>query len=244
MSLLQETRSQYADFSNTASCGDLKVAGSIITPLVTGDALEPTSVVSATVQSSSIVAEALQLTTTPAAGAVLTSDATGNASWQPLPAFSSSSLAYGYSIGEGATTILGGNYITFDFGTVIDNGGFTSVPGPPTGSSYIIETAGVYEYSFYVLAANGAGTTQALEMAVVSTSINLNVGIPPNIFRSALARADGDSMVCRGSGIFTLTVGDLVSVQNITNSSTTSINLLPAGGAAAVNRTFSLKRLA
>ena len=252
MSRLQETHAQYASFSDTVSCtGDLHVApNAVVAVSVVADALEVPLIgsqhESPAIQADSVVTATLLVNAPPLAmGDVLTSDATGNASWQPLPAVPATfPPAYGYSFGEGANAIPGGTYITFDQGTVVNNSGFTSVPGPPTGSSYIIKTAGVYEYSFYVLASDGAGTTQPLEIALVSTSINFAVAIPPNTFRSALAAADGDGMVCRGSGFVTLTVGDLVSLQNITNSSGTSINLLPAGGGGGANRTFLLQRVA
>ena len=239
MSLLQETRNQYATFSNTASCGDLNVKGTIVTPSVSTDVLTATSIVSTTLESASIVTDALQVTTAPVAGEVLTSDATGNASWQPVPVAPLPTLAYGYAVGQDTTTGLAGGYIDFDLVTVVNNAGFTSVPGAG-GTTFVIATAGVYEYSFYVAADDAAATTVALELAI---TVNGGPPAPANTFRSGLGGADAYPMVCIGSGLITLAAADTVSLQNITNASITPINFTnaPAGGVAGANRTLMLK---
>jgi hypothetical protein len=239
MSLLQETHNQYADFSDTVSCLNLNAARAISSPLITTDALDAAvSISTATLNAASVVTAALQLTTAPVAGNVLTSDATGNASWQPVPA----NAAYGYTVGQSTITVAAGALFTFDLGTVVSNAGFTSVPAP-AGSSYVIATAGVYEYSFYVAAEDGAGTTQALEIALV---VNAAAGVAENIFRSGLAANATDPMVCVGRGLIALAAADVVSLQNITNSSTTPLSLtnVPAGGVAGANCTLSLRLIA
>jgi hypothetical protein len=219
MSLLQETHNQYADFSDTVSCLDLNVSRAISAPLITSDA---------------VVTAALQLTTLPVAGGVLTSDATGNASWKPT--------AYGYAVGQSSVTVAAGALFTFDLGTVVNNAGFTSVP-LAGGSSYVIKTAGVYEYSFYVAAEDGAGVTQPLMIAVV---VGASAAAPQNIFRSGASALVTDPLVCVGSGLITLAVAAVVSLRNVTNSSTTALTLtsVPAGGVAGANRTLLLRLVA
>ena len=218
MSLLQETHNQYADFSDTVSCLDLNASGAIT---------------STSIQTDSVVTAALQLTTLPAAGRLLTSDATGNGSWQPLPS------AYGYAVGQSTVTVAAGALFTFDLGTVVSNTGFTSVPAAG-GSSYVISRAGVYEYSFYVAAADGAGVTQPLMIAVV---VGASAAVPQNIFRSGAAALITDPLVCVGKGLITLAVADSVSLRNVTNSSTTALSLtqIPVGGVAGANRTLLLR---
>jgi hypothetical protein len=124
----------------------------------------------------------------------------------------------------------------------VNNTGFTSVPATG-GTSFVIGTSGVYEYSFYVAADNGAATTEALEIALV---VNAPAPALPNIFRSGIGAGDTDPLVCVGSGLISLTAADTVSVRNITNSSTTAINFtsVPAGGVAGANRTLKLRRIA
>ena len=236
MSLLQETRNQYANFSGKVSCVD------IVTTSVSTNALTATAIMSQAMQSAAVVTEAFQMTTAPAAGSVLTSDATGNASWQPAGGGGGGSLAYGYAVGQDTTTIAAGAQIRFDLGTVVHNAGFIDVPGLG-GTSFIISTAGVYEYSFYVAAQTAAATTVALEIALI---VNVLGGVPQNTFRSGLGGADTDPLVCVGSGLITLAAADFVSLQNITNSSGTAIDFTtaPAGGVAGANRTLTLKLIA
>ena len=224
MSLLQETHNQYADFSDTVSCLDLNASGAIT---------------STSIQTDSVVTAALQLTTLPAAGRLLTSDATGNGSWQPLPPLPS---AYGYTVGQSTVTVAAGALFTFDLGTVVSNTGFTSVPAAG-GSSYVISRAGVYEYSFYVAAADGAGITQPLMIAVV---VGASAAVPQNIFRSGAAALITDPLVCVGRGLITLAVADSVSLRNVTNSSLTALSLtqIPVGGVAGANRTLLLRLVA
>lgn len=235
MSLLQETRNQYASFSGKVSCVD------IVTTSVSTNALTAAAIMSPAMQSTAVVTEAFQMTTAPAAGSVLTSDASGNASWQPA-AGGGGSLAYGYAVGQDTTTIAAGSQIRFDLGTVVHNAGFIDVPGLG-GTSFIISTAGVYEYSFYVAAQTAAATTVALEIALI---VNVLGGVPQNTFRSGLGGADTDPLVCVGSGLITLAAADFVSLQNITNSSGTAIDFTtaPAGGVAGANRTLTLKLIA
>jgi hypothetical protein len=235
MSLLQETHNQYADFSDTVSCLDLNASGAI-TCL---DLNASGAITSTSIQTDSVVTAALQLTTLPAAGRLLTSDATGNGSWQPLPPLPS---AYGYTVGQSTVTVAAGALFTFDLGTVVSNTGFTSVPAAG-GSSYVISRAGVYEYSFYVAAADGAGITQPLMIAVV---VGASAAVPQNIFRSGAAALITDPLVCVGRGLITLAVADSVSLRNVTNSSLTALSLtqIPVGGVAGANRTLLLRLVA
>lgn len=237
MSLLQETHNQYASFPDAVSCGDLHVSGAVDAPEVDATVLNAGAVVANSVRTAT-----LRVTTTPTVNYVLTSDALGNASWQPVPNPPASLNAYGYAVGQSTATAAAGALINFDLGTVVNNTGFTSVPAA-SGTSFVIGTSGVYEYSLYVAAANGAATTQALEIALV---VNATGPALANIFRSGLGAGATDPLVCVGSGLISLTAADVVSVRNITNSSTTAITFtsVPSGGVAGANRTLKLRRIA
>ena len=240
MSLLQETHNQYASFSNTASCGDLTVAGTLFAASVVADALQCPAISVTGVLATSIETAALQVTTTPSLGAVLTSDATGNASWQPVPAPTPGPSAYGYAVGQNLSGTPAGLLVDFDLGTVVNNTGFTSVP-LPLGTTFVIATAGVYEYNFYIAASNAAATTLPVEIGLV---VNGAGAVAPNIFRSALGGADVDPMVCIGSGLVTLAAADTVTLQNLTDGGGTDITytqLASPGSVAGANRTLSLK---
>jgi hypothetical protein len=142
-------------------------------------------------------------------------------------------------VGQSTVTVAAGALFTFDLGTVVSNTGFTSVPAAG-GSSYVISRAGVYEYSFYVAAADGAGITQPLMIAVV---VGASAAVPQNIFRSGAAALITDPLVCVGRGLITLAVADSVSLRNVTNSSLTALSLtqIPVGGVAGANRTLLLR---
>jgi hypothetical protein len=135
----------------------------------------------------------------------------------------------------------------FDLGgTVYPNSGIT--PPVAGGTTFSIVTAGVYEFNFYVCAQNGNATTESLQIGLWRNGAQISA---PNtegyIFQSDLGSTAGNTLLCIGEGIAALNAADAITLVNITNSGTTSINFLSAGGGvttAGANRTLTLKRIA
>jgi len=198
----------------------------------TGNALQASS---ATISPSGVLSvNSLQITETPSTGAILTSDFAGNANW--------SSPIYGTAIGEDTSTTAAGAFIVFDIGgSIFPNSGFNSVPAAG-GTSFSAATAGRYEFDFYVAANSGAGITEVLELAI---DIN-GVTTAQRTFRSSLATSNGADMICTGTGYIDLHINDVVSLRNVTNSSTTDIHYTnsPVNGVPGVNRSFTLQQFA
>ena len=199
----------------------------------TGNALQASS---ATISPSGVLSvSSFQFTETPSTGATLTSDFAGNTNWGSTP-------IYGTAIGEDTSTTAAGGLIIFDIGGVIfPNSGFTSVPAAG-GASFTVLTAGRYEFDFYVSANSGAGLTEVLELAI---DINGTTSAQQT-FRSCLGTSNGADMICTGTGYIDLHTSDVVSLRNVTNSSTTAIHYtnIPVNGVAGTNRSFTLQQFA
>jgi hypothetical protein len=155
--------------------------------------------------------------------------------------------AYGYAAGQSSTTTTTNAAIVFDLGgTVYPNAGITAPS--PGGTAFTITESGVYEFNFMVCATNGAGATEALQIGLW---VNGAQASSPNaqgyIFQSNLGSASGSALLCVGQGIISLTSGNTVTINNVTNSGTTSIvftNPNTGTTTAGASRTLSLKRIA
>ncbi len=156
-------------------------------------------------------------------------------------------LAYGYAVGQSTATVVANAAIVFDLGgTVYPNAGIT--PPAPGGTTFTILSTGIYEFNFYVCAQDGAATTQSIQIGLWRNGAQAS---SPNtqgyIFQSSLGSTAGNTQLCIGEGIISLTASDTITLNNITNSGTTSINFVSAGGGvttAGANRTLTLKRIA
>lgn len=148
--------------------------------------------------------------------------------------------AFGYAVGQSDTTIGANANVVFDLGaTPFPNQGFTSVPAP-AGTSFVIASAGAYEYDFYV--AGLPSTNTQLEFAI---TVNGVVQGPSHEFRSDSTATATDVLTVRGQGIILLAAADVVTLRNRTLSGVDSVLVtsVPAGGEAGANRTLSLKKL-
>ena len=160
---------------------------------------------------------------------------TGNGSGLP---------AYGYAVGQNNSSTNNGFPIVFDLGgTVYPNLGIT--PPSAGGTTFTIIQSGIYEFNFYVCAANSSATSVALQIGLF---VNGSQASSPNsqgyIFQSALGGINSNTMLCIGQGIISLTSGNTVTLNNI---SAATINFLTVGSGgistAGANRTLSLKRI-
>ena len=156
-------------------------------------------------------------------------------------------LGYAYAVGQSTTSTLPNAPIVFDLGgTVYPNSGIT--PPVPGGTTFSIVTTGVYEFNFYVCAQNGAADTESLQIGLWRNGAQISAPNPEGyIFQSDLGSTAPNTLLCIGEGIVALNATDAITLVNITNSGTTTINFLSAGGgvtAAGANRTLTLKRLA
>lgn len=157
------------------------------------------------------------------------------------------SLAYGYAVGQAAGSAGNNAAIVFDLGgTVYPNANIT--PPSAGGTTFTITSTGIYQFDFYVAGTDAAGTTESLQIGLW---INGAQASSPNaqgyIFQSAIGASGGATMTVNGSGIISLTAGMAVTLNNITNSGTTTITFTsPQSGTttAGANRTFLLKRIA
>lgn len=129
----------------------------------------------------------------------------------------------------------------FDLGaTVFPNAGFTSVPAPG-GTTFVVATAGAYEYDFYV--AGLPSTNVPLEFVI---AVNGVIQGPQHEFRSDFDSTGTDQRVIRGQGIILLAAADAVTLRNRTNivTDTVTVTSVPQGaGEAGANRTLTLKKL-
>jgi hypothetical protein len=159
-------------------------------------------------------------------------------------------LAYGTAVGDAAAAVVGNAAIVFDLGgTVYPNAGIT-VPAPG-GTAFTILTTGVYEFSFYVAATSNADTTESVQIGIF---INGAQASAPNAagyrYQSSLGSTAGNVNVVKGEGLISLTSGASITLNNVTNSGTQTINFLAAStvGAgvtqAGATRVFTLKRIA
>jgi len=162
---------------------------------------------------------ALKITTTPVSGKILTSDASGNASW--ITPVTAPSPTYGYVAGNGTSTTAAGARIVYNLaGTGFPHS--LNVAVPTVGGSGFTVPSGVYEFYFTVSAYDTDGTTEVLEIAL---NVNGVTPSPAYVFRSALANSTSGGMICTGSGIVNIAAdGSTVSIRNVTNSSTVAIN--------------------
>jgi len=149
--------------------------------------------------------------------------------------------AYGHAVGQSDNVIGADALVGYDLGaTVFPNAGFTSVPAPGGGTSFVVATSGAYEYDFYIagLPASNVPLEFVLQIGAVMQG-------PAHEFRSETTATATDVLVCRGQGIIQLTAGDSVAVRNRTNTVTDTVTQasVPLGGEAGANRTFTLKKL-
>ena len=152
--------------------------------------------------------------------------------------------AYGYAAGQSDTVILQDGTVTFDLGaTPFPNAGFASVP-VPGGSAFVVATAGVYEFVFFVAGTHSSQATTPLCFAIYIGGTVANVGGTPFEFRGTLNPTLAQT--CNGRGILNLAMGDIVTLHNRTNTVTDPVVVAsaPVGVDASPNRTLSLKRLA
>lgn len=172
------------------------------------------------------------------AGYVLTSDSSGNGTWQAQTA----SSVYGYTIGTDNSTTAAGALVAYSLGASTFNVGFTSAPSAG-GTSFVIATNGVYEFYFYLSASDAAGTS-----SVIQIGIDVNGSIPSAayIFRSALATGASAEMVCTGKGLIHLAATNTVSLRNVSGNSSAILTYssTPSGGVAGANRVFLVRRIA
>lgn len=150
--------------------------------------------------------------------------------------------AYGHAVGQSDNVIGANALVGYDLGaTPFPNAGFTSVPAPGGGTSFVVATAGAYEYDFYV--AGLPASNVPLEFVL---QVNAAMQGPAHEFRSDFQATATDQRVCRGQGIILLAAGDSVAVRNRTNTVTDTVTQtsVPQGaGEAGANRTFTLKKL-
>ena len=157
-------------------------------------------------------------------------------------------LAYGYAVGQNAIVTAVGAAINFDLGAAqYPNAGFTSVPAAG-GTTFVVSTSGIYSFDFYVCATNGAATTEAIQIALYRNGSQAAVGAyEAFVFNSGLSSTGGNTLVCTGHGLISLTAADAMTINNVTNSGTTTITFSsPSNGTttAGANRTFALTRIA
>ena len=177
---------------------------------------------------------ALKLTTAPVTGNILTSDVSGNAAWI-IPA-TPPSPTYGYVAGNDTSTTVAGAFIAYNLG----GGGFPhsgNIAFPTAGGNQFVVPSGVYEFYFIVCAYDVDGTTDVLEIAL---NVNGVIPSPAYVFRSALANSTSGGMICIGSGIVNIASGGLVSLRNVTNSSTADINHVSAAGSCNRSLKFTM----
>src|SRR5262245_48837909 len=158
----------------------------------------------------------------------------------PTGATGGSSAAYGYAAGINDDAIPAGTDVAFDLGGLMfPNVGIT--PPSPGGNSFVVLTAGDYEYDFYVAGQHANAATRPLEFAIF---VNSSPQGAAHEFRSNQQAAASDVQVCRGQGIISLQAGDVVTLNNRTFSPTVLVTAIPPGGGEqAANRTLSLKKL-
>lgn len=154
--------------------------------------------------------------------------------------------AYGYAVGQSDAVILANSDVVFDLGaTVFPNNGFTSVPAP-AGTAFVVASDGTYEFDFFVNGTHPAAATTPLQFALWVNGAIANGGLGVE-FSSEIDGIATTVQAVRGQGIISLSTGDVVTLHNRTNTVTDAVTVTSIGGgvgAARVNRSLSLKRLA
>ena len=150
------------------------------------------------------------------------------------------SQAYGYAAGTASAMIVEDTDVVFDQGSVVA----VSITGPaPGGTSFVIETAGDYEYIFYVAGTPQNAATTSMQFAIFVNGVSQGV---VHEFRASLGASMSDVQLIRGEGILSLLAGDVVTLHNRTGSGTLSVavtSTAPGTGEVSTNRTLSLKKL-
>lgn len=153
--------------------------------------------------------------------------------------------AYGFAVNDASAQIEADDDVTFNLGgTPFPNVGIT-VPAPG-GTSFVVLTAGDYEYDFYVAGRNpDTPATAALEFAIFLDGVSQG---PAHEFQSghlAGATLGDDVMVVRGQGILSIGAGAVVTLRNRTGAGVQQVNLVDTapGGEVCANATLSLKKL-
>lgn len=148
--------------------------------------------------------------------------------------------AYGYAVGIEDLTIDGDQDARFSSGGLDFPHVGLLVPDPGT-AAFTVLSEGAYEYSFYVVG-NSLNVTNEFGMYVDGVSAG-----DSHEFRSdTLNVADvNNAKVVRGSGIFQLDAGAVVTLRNRTGAGTRQVKLSASAPGAEVtaNVTLSLKKL-
>jgi hypothetical protein len=149
--------------------------------------------------------------------------------------------AYAYAAGIQEFDYTQNQDIQFDLGgLVFPNVGIT--PPAPNGSTFVVLSAGDYEYDFYFAAhvlVNPA--TVGLDLAIFLNGVSAG---PAHTFRSnhnASGSAD-DELVVRGQGLLSIAAGTLVTLRFVSPTKGTA-TANGAGSVQGANRTLSLKKL-
>jgi len=174
-------------------------ASTVTYPISTSQALESVPYALAAGQAST--ASAVQITTGAAAGAALTSDASGNASWRQNVGFSV------YPSSANAQTI--GGAIVFD-GTNFDDGNNVSSTG-----AFTAPVAGVYSFTATIMGSNfSVGSEFRVYLQVNGTAVNSAYVIPT-------ITTTPPYYSCTLTSVQKLNASDVVTVTTITTSTTT-----------------------
>ncbi len=151
-----------------------------------------------------------------------------------------SELAYGYAAGTASASIIEDTDVVFDQGGVLAVGITAPAPG---GTAFVVESAGDYEYIFYVAGTPQNANTTSMQFAIFVNGISQGM---VHEFRANLGTSAGDVQLIRGEGILSLAVGDSVTLRNRTGSGTLKVAVIstaPGTGEISTNRTLSLKKL-
>ena len=154
--------------------------------------------------------------------------------------------AYGYAVGQSDAVIGANADVVFDLGaTPFPNAGFTSVPAP-AGTSFVIASAGVYQFDFYVSGLPSTNVPLEFQLYVNGISPNATHGGPAYEFRSNTTASATDNLTVIGHGLILLAAGDVITLHNRTNTVTDTVTVtsVPPGGEAGPNRTLALEKIA
>jgi hypothetical protein len=151
---------------------------------------------------------------------------------------------YGYAVADSLQTVNPNTDVVFNLGgTPFPSAGLT--PPAPGGTTFVVLTAGDYEYNFYVAGSN----FQLFNPLVFEIFLNGSGQGPAHRFRSNLQPVDpsqADLKVCRGQGILSIGAGSLVTLRNA-NIDVVTLQPQVQGdselGITTANATLSLKKL-